>query len=216
MKRKGKKMADFIAYYKEHWYYLIVLVVALALLVFVFRKARKAYRNYYSHYRKEEAEIKHLNELKARFSEISADDLKNEKDDDLLEGVALTYQLELQKKDNMEKAFSEYPLERQYVYALDIFTQSSSATDFFRENGRELTEIVVPALKSIDLPGDADEAEKLRIMFDDTDETTSINNNTIDGVNAYFASEGKMSEIKLAAAKMIKKQPEIYILQPKC
>ena len=209
-------MADFIAYYREHWYYLIVLIVALVLLVFVFKKARKAYRNYYSRYRNEEAEIKRLNELKARFSGVSADGLKNEKDNDLLEGVALTYQLELQKKENMEKAFSEYPPERQYVYALDIFTQSASAADFFRENGRELTEIIAPAFKHFDLPGEATEAERLRIMFDETDETTSINKNTIDEVNAYFSSEGKMSEIKLAAAKAIKNRAEIYILPPKC
>ena len=197
-------MAGFLDYCRDYWQYLIALAVALVAAFFIIKKARKAYRAYYKRYRDEEARIKRLKELKERYGEPTAEVIENADENELLEGLALSYQLKLQKKENMEAEFALYSPEKQFVYTLDVFCSSESASGFFRENGRELTELIVPALEYAGLPAEAEQAERLRIMFDERDETTSINSEVIAAVDSFFGAEGMTERIKKAAAAKIK------------
>ena len=205
-------MTGFIDYYKEHWYYLIVLVALCVIAAFVFKKARKAYKGYYSRYRAEESRMKRLSDLKTRFSGIDEESLRAENDEDVLEGVALIYQLALQKEDNMEKAFAQYNVEKQYAYALDIFCQSEKPSAFFRENGRELTEIIVPAFEYIGLKEDSEQIERLRLMFDEKDESTSISPVVIEEIDGALQEKDIAASVKLSAAKKIKAEAEKFLL----
>ena len=92
-----------------------------------------------------------------------------------------------------------------------VFVSDKSPQIFFRENGRELTEIIIPALELIGLFEEAAEAEKLRIMFDEKDETTSINEKIISDVEEYFDKGDVLTKIKHCGAKYIKKNAEMFV-----
>ena len=204
-------MDKLIEYSREYWPYLIALVVASIAAAFVVKKAVRAYRNYYKRYRSEESRMKRLVSLKEKYMNITPEEIATADEADMLEGVALAIQLRLQKKDDMEKEFALCSVEKQYAYALDIFVQSSSPSSFFRENGVELTGIIVDALAFIGLDEPAIEAEKLRRMFDEDEEDVSIDSLVIDEVDAYFKSNAVSERIKSAAAEKIKSCPEPFL-----
>ncbi|MGN0468817.1 MAG: hypothetical protein ACI4GY_08850 [Acutalibacteraceae bacterium] len=197
-------MESFMQWLKQYWIYVIVLVAVCIGAAFVFRAAIKAYKRYYARYRKEEAEIKHLVELKEKFGNLTAETIENADEEELLEGTALSYQLKLQKFDDMSGEFAKLCDEKKYVYALDVFVSDKSLETFFKENGRELTEIIVPAIRAIGLDEAAKQAEKIRIMFDEKDETTSINKAQIENSEKYFNDNDILTKIKHEAAKYIK------------
>ncbi|MGN1418266.1 MAG: hypothetical protein ACI4W6_02950 [Acutalibacteraceae bacterium] len=200
----GEYMESFMEWFRQYWVYVIVLVAVCIGAAFVFRAAIKAYKRYYARYRKEEAEIKHLVALKEKYGELTAETIENADEEELLEGVALSFQLKLQKFDDMSAEFAKLCDEKKYVYALDVFVSDKSVETFFKENGRELTEIIVPALRAIGLEQAADQAEKIRIMFDETDETTSINKAQIEKAEEYFRNNDILTKIKHKAAEYIK------------
>lgn len=205
-------MNDFMAWFEQYWLYAVGLVIVCVAAFFVFRAAARSYKRYYSRYREQEAEIKRLLALKEKYQTLTKQVIFDAPDGELLEGAALSYQLALQKEDDISEAFSLFSKEKQFVYALDVFTQDKSVRTFFKENGRELTEIIVPALEAIGMSEEAHRAEKIRIMFDETDETTSISENEIEQTEAFFETNDVLTKIKLNAAEYIRKNAESLTL----
>lgn len=195
----------------EYKWYAVGLVFVLAVFAVVLRMAAKAYRRHYEHFKKEEENIKHLLALKEKYAVLTKEVISGADDGELLEGTALSYQLVLQKAEDMSGEFEKMSKEQQYIYALDVFVSDKSPRTFFSENGRELTEIIVPALEAIGLTEEAAETEKLRIMFDEKDETTSINEKTISAVEEYFDKGDVLTKIKHSGAKYIKENAERFI-----
>ena len=204
-------MENIKEWFVQYKWYAMGLVFVLIVFAFVLRMAAKAYKKHYANFRKEEANIKHLLALKEKYKNLTEEAIADGSEDELLEGVALSYQLALQKADDMSARFAEFSKEKQYIYALDVFVSDKSVRTFFKENGRELTEIIVPALKLIGLEAEAKEAEKIRIMFDETDETTSMSEKTIETVEAYFTENNVLTKIKQAGAKYIKNNPAEFV-----
>ncbi len=204
-------MENFLQWLTEYKWYAVGLVFVLVVFALIVRMAAKAYRRHYEDFRKEEANIKHLLELKEKYENLTKEVIMNADDDELLEGTALSYQLVLQKADDMSGEFKKMKKEQQFIYALDVFVSDKSPQIFFRENGRELTEIIIPALELIGLFEEAAEAEKLRIMFDEKDETTSINEKIISDVEEYFDKGDVLTKIKHCGAKYIKKNAEMFV-----
>lgn len=204
-------MENIKEWFVQYKWYAVGLVFVLIVFALVLRMAAKAYKKHYANFRKEEANIKHLLALKEKYKNLTEEAIADGSEDELLEGVALSYQLALQKADDMSARFAELSKEKQYIYALDVFVSDKSVRTFFKENGRELTEIIVPALKLIGLEAEAKEAEKIRIMFDETDETTSMSEKTIETVEAYFTENNVLTKIKQAGAKYIKDNSAEFI-----
>ncbi len=206
-------MENFLNWLTEYKWYAVGLVFVIIVFGFVLRMAAKAYRKHYAHLKKEEAKIKHLVALKEKYKDLSEETILNADEDELLEGVALSYQLVLQKNDDMSAEFEKLCDEKKYVYALDIFVSDKSVRTFFSENGRELTEIIVPALKLIGLFEEAEECEKIRIMFDEKDETTSISEKTIEEVENYLKENNVLTKIKQSSAKYIKENASLFLAE---
>lgn len=198
-------------WFSQYWMYALGLVAAIAVFAVVLRMAVKSYKAYYKRYRAQESEMKKLQALKEHYGELTAQAIENGDATDLLQGVALSYQLKLQKCSDMTAAFNKLNEEKKFVYALDVFVSDGNVKTFFSENGKELTEIIVPAFRLIGLDEAAKQAETIRLMYDVKDETVSYSPSKIQEVQKFFDDNGILTKIKLNAAKYIKDNAESFV-----
>ncbi len=198
-------------WFSEYWMYVLGLVAAVAVLIVVSRMAARSYKAYYKRYRAEEEQITRLIGLKEKYGNLTAEAIESGDENELLEGVALSYQLKLQKCDDMTAEFNKLGDEKKNVYALDVFVSDGNVKTFFSENGKELTGIIVPAFKMIGLEETAGQIETLRLMYDEKDETVNYNPELIDRIQQDIIDNGILTTIKLNGAKYIKENPELFL-----
>ena len=155
-------------------------------------------------YKAEEAEIKRLKALKEKFRDFDENTIKNSHDDEILEGVALTYQLYLQKIDNIEEVFLNLTEAQQYIYVLDVFVNDGGVKAFFRENTDILRDRIVPALRLIGLEAESEKVNRIRRMYDTNDLEASLSEKVIDEIDKKLADGDILGKIKLKGAEYIK------------
>lgn len=189
---------------QSYGYLLWVLALVIVVFIVVFYFAVRAYSKHMKTYKAQEAEIKRLTALKEKFRDFDENTIKNTHNDEILEGVALIYQIHLQKKDDMEKEFLLLKEEQQYIYVLDVFVSDGSLKTFFKENTDILRSRIVPALKLVGLSEEAERAEKIRRMYDVTEEEISLSEKIIDDEDRFFAESDILTGIKLKSAEYIK------------
>lgn len=204
-------MDALISWLKEYPLYAVGLVAVIVVFSFVVRATGKAYSRYYERYRKEEAEIKRLVALKEKYKVLTEEVIINADKNELLEGVALSYQLKLQKAEKQEEEFRKLPKEVQYMYALDVFCGENQLKDFFRENGDILKDIILPAFSSIGLEEEGYMLLPLKLMYDESDSTTSFDENKIKQTEEYFANNNILTKIKEKSAEYIKENPSFFV-----
>ena len=90
----------------NYGYLLVILAAVCVVFVIILYFAAKAYRKRTALYKAEEAEIKRLVALKEKFRPVTKDAIENASADELLEGIALSYQLTLQKEEDIEGRFN--------------------------------------------------------------------------------------------------------------
>lgn len=204
-------MNGFLNWLKEYPLYAVGLVGVVIVFLIVLRFTGKAYKRYYERLRSEEAEIKRLVALKEKFRVLSEDVIKNAEAGELLEGVALSYQLKLQKEEKQEEMFSSLPEEVQYAYALDVFCQEKSVREFFRENGDILKDIIIPAFSMIGLGEEGNMLLPMKLMYDENDSTTSFSEAKIKETEDYLVNNDILTKIKEKSAEYIKKNPAAFV-----
>lgn len=197
---------------QNYGYLLGILAAVIVLFIVVFYFAVRAYSKHMNAYKKEEAELKRLTALKEKYRSFDEETIKCAPDEEILEGVALVYQVHLQKKDDMEKEFLLLREEQQYIYILDVFVADGSLKTFFSENGDILRSRITSALRLIGLPEAAEAAEKIRKMYDITEEDASFSEKAIDEADKYFEENDILSRIKLHSAEYIKNNIELLKL----
>lgn len=205
-------MDGLISWLKEYPLYAIGLIGVLVVFYFVLRATAKAYSRYYERYRREEAEIKRLVALKEKYSVLTEDVIKSADENELLEGVALSYQLKLQKEEKQEEKFEKLPEEVRYIYALDVFCAEKEIRDFFRENGNILKDIIIPAFTMIGLEEDGNKLLPLKFMYDENDSSTSLDEKKVKAVEAYFENNNILTKIKKKSAEYIKENSSKFVL----
>lgn len=188
----------------QYGYLVGILVLVVIVFLVVLNFAAKAYSKHMKSYKAEEAEIKRLKELKEKFKDFDENTIKNSHDDEILEGVALTYQLYLQKIDNIEEAFLKFTEAQQYIYVLDIFVNDGGVKAFFKENTEILRERIVPALKLIGLTAESEKVNRIRRMYDNNDLEASLNEKVIDETDRSLTESDILGKIKRSAAEYIK------------
>lgn len=193
----------------NYGYLLIVLVAVLAVFIVVLNFAARAYSKHMKSYKAEEAEIKRLTALKEKYKSLDENTIKNAPDEEVLEGVALIYQLFLQKKENMEEEFLRLPKEIQSIYVLDVFVSDGGVKAFFSENTDILRCRIVPALKLIGMNDEAEKVEKIRRMYDETDLEASLSEKEIEETDKILLEADILSRIKLQGAEYIKENTGI-------
>ena len=198
-------------WFKQYWYLALIFVGVCIVAAVIFYFAGKSYSAYRTSYRNQEAEIKRLTALKNRFVPLTEQVIAESDSAETLEGVALSYQLMLQKQDDMEKEFSLMSREKRYIYILDVFVNDKSIDEFFRENGDILRCEITAALELIGMTAFAERVEPVRRMFDPADEVTSLDEKKIEQLQKY-ADENNISDgVKLAAAEFIKENSQLFV-----
>ena len=198
-------------WFKEYWYLAVIFVVVCIVAAFVFYFAGRSYRRYRTSYRNQEAEIKRLIALKERFVPLTEKAIAESDSSETLEGVALSYQLFLQKKENMEKEFMLLSEEKRYIYILDVFTGEKSVNEFFSENGDILRMEITKALLLIGMDDFAERTERVRKMFDDSDMTVSWSQSEIDSLQRFVEENDVLTKIKLKGAEYIKNNSQLFV-----
>lgn len=198
-------------WFSQYWMYALGFVLAVVVLSVVLKMAVKAYRSYYKRYRAEEQEMKRLLSLKEKYGTLTEEAIKNGDESELLEGVALSYQLKLQKCDDMTAEFHKLGDEKKYVYALDVFVSDGDVEVFFKENGKELTEIIVPALRMIGCDAEAEKIERLRLMYDEKDETVNFDPQAVRNTQQFLTDNGILTKIKTQGAKYIRENLQFFL-----
>lgn len=189
---------------KEYWYLLIVLVAVCIVAAVIFYFAVRAYRKRTAIYKREEANIKRLVALKEHFRPMTEEAIMSCDTADLLEGVALYYQLKLQNEEKQEEKFELLNDDVKDIYTLDVFVQDKTSKEFFSQNGDVLRKRILPALSKI---GMSDFSEKLRAvydMYDNSNENVSYSLNKIEEIDSFIAENGILSNIKLKSAEYIR------------
>ena len=189
---------------QSYGYLLAILAAVIVLFVVVFYFAVRAYSKHMKAFKKEEAELKRLTALKEKYRTFDEKIIKNTHNDEILEGVALIYQLHLQKIDDIEGAFLALNEAQQYIYVLDIFVSDAGVKAFFRENTDILRSRIVPALELIGLQAESEKVKIVSRMFDMNDLEASINEKTIDEVDSYLSEIDIISKIRHNSAEYIK------------
>ena len=200
-----------LEWFKEYWYLAVIFVVVCIIASVIFYFAGKSYRKYRTSYKNQEAEIKRLIALKQKYVPLTEGAIAGSDSSETLEGVALSYQLFLQKQENMEKEFSLMSEEKRLIYILDVFVQDGSVNEFFTQNGDILRMQITKALELIGMNEFAEKLDGIRKMFDDNDMTTSWNQQEIDKMQSYVEENDILTKIKLKGAEYIKKNSQLFV-----
>ena len=198
-------------WFKEYWYLAVIFVVVCIIAAFACYFAGKSYNRYRTSYKNQEAEIKRLIALKEKYVPLTESAIAESDSGETLEGVALSYQLFLQKKDEMEKEFSLLSKEKRCIYILDVFVQDGSVNEFFTQNGDILRGEITDAFNLIGMTDFAQKVENIRKMFDDTDMTTSWSQSEIDSLQDFVDKNDLLTAIKLTAAEYIKRNFQLFV-----
>lgn len=194
-------MAD---WFSQYWHLVIVLIIVCIVAAVIFFFAARALSRHNREYKAQEKELKRLLELKEKYRVLTSDAILNADDNELLEGVSLSYQLVLQKQDDIEGSFEKMNDFKKDVYALDVFVQDGTAKEFFSENGDILRKRIVSAFQKIGMEDFAKRLSGIALMYDDNDETVSYNEKEIEKFDASIYENDILSEIKLKGAQYIK------------
>lgn len=188
----------------QYGYLILVFFAVLAIFIVVLNFAAKAYSKHMKSFKAEEAEIKRLTALKEKYKDLSEEAISSAPDEELLEGVALIYQLFLQKKDNVEEEFLKLSSEIQSIYVLDVFVADGGVEEFFTANTNILRMRLVPALELIGLNEDAKCLSAISRMYDEDDYEASFSRKKLEDADKFFRDSDILSRIKLNSAKYIK------------
>ena len=199
-----------IEWFRLYWPYALALAAACVFAAFMIKKAAQAYRRHHKELRAEEARILRLKALKEKYVPLTKEAIANAPAEELLEGTALGLQLQLQKEENMERAFLALNEAQQFVYTLDVFRSDGTAAVFFKESGQILVLRIAPAFRAVGLSEFQKTIDRLAVMFDENDETTSLDRAFVAAADREFAAGDLLTKIKLQGANYIQNHPEMF------
>lgn len=192
----------------QYGYLIIVFIVLLIITVVLFYFAAKAYSKHNRTFKAQEEEMRRLLTLKEKYMNFTEETLNANEDTELLEGVALSYQIRLQRQENPEAAFEELSEIKKNIYVLDVFCADGDVKVFFSENGNLVKDRIIPALEMIGMNEFSHKLLSVYQMYDTGNEEVSYSEKRIDEMNGYILSNDILTEIKLKGAEYIKSNCE--------
>lgn len=194
------------------WYYWVILLIAIIIAIFAWSKALKSGKARREKMKKEAAIWKRDYELREKFTILTEEKLNSTEETELLHGVAMNIQAELEKANDMTESFNSLPNEKKFVYALEYFDEDAkkNLSVFFKNNGEPLISMVPDALNAIGAGKYIEHYGTLLPMYD-PDSEVSIDYSIIGKVDEEFASIYNSDELLRLAAKYILKNKEIFL-----
>ena len=194
------------------WYYWVILLIAIIIAIFAWSKALKSGKARREKMKKEAAIWKRDYELREKFTILTEEKLNSTEETELLHGVAMNIQAELEKANDMTESFNALPQEKKFIYALEYFDEDAkkNLSVFFKNNGEPLISMVPDALNAIGAGKYIEHYGTLLPMYD-PDSEVSIDYSIIGKVDKEFASIYNSDELLRLAAKYILKNKEIFL-----
>lgn len=196
---------------KEYGYLLVILAIVCVVFAVIVYFAAKAYKKRMELYRAEEAEIKRLVALKEKYRPVTKEAIESAESSGLLEGIALSYQLSLQKEEKQEELFDTFNEDVKDIYALDVFVQDKTAKEFFSQNGEIIKRRIIPALNKVGMNSFADMIKPVYDMYDTANEEVSYDVKKIEEIDRFIENLDVLRQIKLKSAEYIKQNFESFI-----
>ena len=191
-------------WFSQYGYLVAVFFVVLVVFVVVLNKAAKAYSKHFNTVNEQKKQLEYMTNLKNKYRNITAEELSECSEEEILEGFALLSQIEMQKSDDMEAFFRTLPKIKQFIYVLDVFVQDESAEIFFSQNGEILTDIIIDAVKEIGMNDFAGELSEIAKMYNKDDESVSFSKQTVENFDKTLNEKCILKDIKLNSARYIK------------
>ena len=194
------------------WYYWAILLGAIILAIFAWRKAFIASRERRERLKREGAIWKRDYDLRQKYSVLTLEKLKETEDTELLHAVAMNIQVFLENEIDMNEAFSTLSKEKQVVYALEYFDEDAknSLSTFFKNNGAPLVPIIPEALEAVGAPKYIEIVNSILPMYD-PDSDVSIDYTVISAADEKFKEIYDSDEFCRIVADYIKKNKEIFL-----
>lgn len=190
----------------EYWYLWLIFVALCVLTGFVLRKASGVLQQRQADKAKVYEEIERMTTLKNQFMHANAAQLEETAPELLLEGLNAVLQARLERTENPEQCFATLSLPQQYIYTIFYFQQDVQAglSFFFTNNGEPLRALAARALAAVGEETLAHLVEAMYAMFDEANESVSIDATQQKALDAQFAAQYDVN--RLAA------QTKTYIL----
>ena len=194
------------------WYYWAILLGAIILAIFAWRKAFIASRERRERLKREGAIWKRDYDLRQKYSVLTLEKLKETEDTELLHAVAMNIQVFLENEIDMNEAFSTLSKEKQVVYALEYFDEDAknSLSTFFKNNGAPLVPIIPEALEAVGATKYIEIVNSILPMYD-PDSDVSIDYTVISAADEKFKEIYDSDEFCRIVADYIKKNKEIFL-----
>lgn len=194
------------------WYYWAILLGAIILAIFAWRKAFIASRERRERLKREGAIWKRDYDLRQKYSVLTLEKLKETEDTELLHAVAMNIQVFLENEIDMNEAFSALSKEKQFVYALEYFDEDAknSLSTFFKNNGAPLVPIIPEALEAVGATKYIEIVNSILSMYD-PDSDVSIDYTVISAADEKFKEIYDSDEFCRIVADYIKKNKEIFL-----
>ena len=194
------------------WYYWAILLGAIILAIFAWRKVIISSRERRERLKREGAIWKRDYDLRQKYTVLTAEKIKETEDTELLHGVAMNIQVFLENESDMTNAFVTLPKEKQYVYALEYFDEDAknSLSTFFKNNGAPLVPIIPEALEAIGAEKYIDIVNNILPMYD-IESDVSIDYTVTSAADEKFKEIYDSDELCRLTATYIKNKKEIFL-----
>lgn len=142
--------------FKQYWYLILALALLVVLTVWVIGKASQASQRYHGERQRQMAQLEYEAGVLKEFAELDAQKLETADKKRAFDGVAMNLQRMLERKADMNSAFSELSEAQQRIYALYYLADDSKngLSEFFKCNSDPLTSIARDAVREL-LPQNA-------------------------------------------------------------
>ncbi|NLP47337.1 MAG: hypothetical protein GX345_00150 [Clostridiales bacterium] len=204
---------EFIAAFAQYPWLSALFFSVCVLTAFVVYKAYKASQKSGKARRELLENLKRENKLKAQYGQLTQEKLEKAPAEDLLAGLALNLQDELEKAEAPEELYAKLPKVKRHIYAFYFLLEDSKEklSRFFQISGPPLTVDAQEAVELI-LGGKAEELYKYECQaYDSDNEEVSFMKEEIDKADKEFAAILKNVDAYQAAAQYIRENAAVFL-----
>lgn len=173
---------------QQYWYMWLVLAVLIIAAVWAGAKASKAVKKRGNIMKKQREELERFKFLSEKYADLNPELAENSDAKELCEGVTAALQRELEKSENPDAEFANAEKWRREVYALFYFDADcrDSLSCFFKYNEEPLPNEVLGGLESIGKTKLRSLAASMHAMYDDKNESVSLDMNRVAELDNKF------------------------------
>ncbi len=194
-----------IEYFLERPYLIAIMAALIVLTLFVCVKAAQASARRGKNNEALMKKLKEENELRNEFALLTESLVKKSDSVRLFKGVALNLQKRISDASDMEAKFAKLSDEQKMIYALSFVVEDGGEklSDFFRINGKPVTDTALDAFKKLFGGRTCEIFESEYNSFDPDNESASVIPDEIEKLDAEFASIADMNAVCKAGGKLI-------------